>query len=257
MKNNPLRTNCPLKAFTSIIGMAALSAAVLLAATPPTPPPVIRNIPPLDTQSEFSDVPQAIVLSRHGVCEYSEDGANFMPLSPGRVLKQGAVVRTSGEASADLFFRRIGTTVRLQPDTEVKLETMARHMKDGMPAMETLLDLRKGRLFAVVRSLVPGSTLEIRNAAGRSVVEGGGGKGRYIITADGAQVADQKSEVPLKFIGQTGITIIAPGQKFLAKEGRQFPLNPPEAVELLINFDELDSLAEQLSLPLTPTAAKN
>lgn len=212
----------------------------------------------MDRLSEVTKVPQALVLSEHGKCEYSEDGVHFMRLRPGRILKQGAVVRTGGDSSADLFFRRIGTSVRLQPNTEIKLETLSREMKDGRPVMRTLLDLRSGSIFTVVRSLVPDCTFEIRNQAGRSVVEGGGGKGRYIVTADGTHVTDKDSEVPLKVIGETGVTIVTPGQKFHAKEGKLFPLNPPESVELLIDFDELDSLAEQLS-PIVelPTVEKN
>jgi hypothetical protein len=199
--------------------------------------------------AESSDEPQAIVLSVLGPCNYSEDGKAFSGLKVGQVVEQGAVIRTGVEARTDLFFRRIGTTVRFQPGTEVKLEKMARHMKDGAPVMETLLDLRTGRIFTVVRSLVSGSTLEIRNAAGRSVVEGGGGKGRYIITADGTQVADKDSVVPLKVFGETGITVITPGQKFSAKEGKALPLSAPDAVELLIDWDELESLVEKQAPP--------
>jgi hypothetical protein len=199
-----------------------------------------------------SDTPQAVVLSVSGNCTFSEDGVTFSELKAGHVFNEGAVVRTGEKARTDLFFRRIGTTVRLQSGTDVKLEQMRRHLKDGMPVMETLLDLRTGRLFTVVRSLVPGSTLEIRNAAGRSVVEGGGGKGRYIITADGTHVTDKDSVVPLKVIGETGITVITPGQKFNAKEGKMFALNASSAVEEFIDLDEIQSLGEQL----TPSLAK-
>ena len=194
---------------------------------------------------ETSDLPQALVLEAHGQCDYSEDGTNFTALKAKHVLTQGAVVRTGEGGRTDLFFRRIGTTVRLQSGTEVKLEKLARHTKDSKPVMETLLDLRTGRIFTVVRALVPGSTFEIRNAAGRSVVEGGGGKGRYIITADGTHVTEKGSVAPLKVIGETGITVITPGMKFSAKDGKMFSLAPPEAVESLIVFDELDSMAEE------------
>jgi len=162
------------------------------------------------------------------------------------------VVRTAGGARTDLFFRRIGTTVRLQSGTEVKLEAMTRHTKDSRPVLETLLDLRTGRIFTVVRALVPGSTFEIRNAAGRSVVEGGGGQGRYIITADGTHVTEKGSVAPLKVIGETGVTVITPGMKFSAKAGKVFSQDPPEAVASLIVFDELDSLGEETYPPENP-----
>ena len=196
--------------------------------------------------TEATAPPQALALSVNGKCDYSEDGKTFKALKAGQVITQGAVVRTGAKARTDLFFRRIGTTVRLQEGTEVRLEKMTREVKEGLPVMETLLDLRTGRIFTVVRSLVPGSTFEIRNAAGRSVVEGGEGYGRYIITADVTQVTDKDSIVPLKVIGEKGITVIAPGQEFLAKDGKLLNFAPPEAVLMLINLDELQSLAEQL-----------
>jgi outer membrane protein OmpA-like peptidoglycan-associated protein len=80
-------------------------------------------------------------------------------------------------------------------------------------------------------------------------VEGGGGKGRYIVTADGTHVTDKNSAVPLKVFGETGVTVITPGQKFNAKEGKMFPVATPEAVQLLIDFDELDSLVEESAPP--------
>lgn len=205
--------------------------------------------------SQTSTAPQAIVLSVHGKCSFADDGSNFTELKAGKVLGQGAVVRTGPNSRADLFFRRIGTTVRLQAGTEVQLEKMARQMKDGKPAMETLLNLKSGRIFTAVRSLVPGSTLEIRNAAGRSVVEGAGGNGRYIITADGTHVTDKDSAVPLKVVGETGITIIKPGQKFNSSEGKVFAAAPPAAVEELIDLDEIQSLAEELTAPVREEAS--
>jgi len=43
--------------------------------------------------------------------------------------------------------------------------------------------------------------------------------------------------------------MITPGQKFKSKEGKMFALDPSEAVQSLIDFDELDALAEQLTPP--------
>ncbi|MEO6033868.1 MAG: hypothetical protein ABIQ35_01305 [Verrucomicrobiota bacterium] len=199
--------------------------------------------------SEESALPEALVLSVRGKCEFSEDGTTFTKLDKNHIFNQGAVIRTGKDASADVFFRRVGTTVRVQPNSEVKLEKMTRQMKDGAAVLNTLLDLRRGRIFTVVRSLVEGSTFEIRNAAGRSVVEGApaGGLGRYIITADGTQVADKSSNIPIKVIGDTGITVISPGQIFSAKDGKMLPVATPEKVVQLIEFDELHALAEKIS----------
>src|SRR5438105_1669028 len=74
----------------------------------------------ITTDDSDSATPQALVLSVHGKCDYSEDGATFTALKAGHVFKEGAIVRTAEDARTDLFFRRIGTTVRLQSGTEVK-----------------------------------------------------------------------------------------------------------------------------------------
>jgi hypothetical protein len=117
-------------------------------------------------------------------------------------------------------------------------------VQNGLPILNTLLDLRKGRIFTVVRSSVAGSTLEIRNAAGRSVVEGSG-IGRYIITADGTHVAAQGSVIPLKVIGENGITVIAAGQQFDPKAGQPFAASPPLWVKDMIELDELQAVTEE------------
>ncbi len=220
--------------------------------------------------SEDTDTPNAVLVTLQGKSTYSVDGTNFVRLEAKDVFAirpitqkgkdsteakatliftQGAVVRTEEDSRVDIFFRRVGTTVRLQPGTEVRLEKMERRMEGGQAVMGTLLDLRKARVFIAVRSPVPGSTFEIRNAAGRSVVEGGGGKGRYIVTADGTHVTEKGSAAPIKVVGQSGVTVIAPGMKFSAKDGKMLPLEAPEAVKLLIEFDELDSLAQQVGTP--------
>jgi hypothetical protein len=193
-------------------------------------------------KDENADTPQAVVIAVKDQCEFSEDGTTFKKLKVNQVLFQGAVVRTGGSARADLFFRRIGTSVRVQPDSVVRFESMTHSTKDDVRQMNTLLELKKGRIFTVVRSLIAGSTFEIRNAAGRAVVEGG--SGRYIITADGTQIADKASAVPLKVIGDTGITMVAPGQVFRAKEGKMQPVEAPDAVLTLIEFDELQATAD-------------
>jgi hypothetical protein len=166
-------------------------------------------------------------------------------LEQGQVLTQGAVVRTGSDARADLFLRRMGTTVRLQPDTEIKIEKLAVTMKDGLPMVRTLLQLRTGMLFTVVRSEIAGSTLEIINAAGRSVVEGSG-TGRYIITADGTHVSAEGSVIPLKVIGETGITIVAAGQQFARIDGKMLPTKSNEWVKDLIQLDQLQAAGEDL-----------
>lgn len=198
--------------------------------------------------TETSDLPQAVVTAVHGKCEYAVDGPTFQTLKVGQIVVQGSVVRTGNDSRADLFFRRIGTTVRLQPNSEIKLEHMTRTTIQGVSKMHTLLEVKAGRIFTVVRSVVPGSTFEIRNAAGLSVIEAGG-SGRYIVTADGSQVSDRESLLTASAPGTKGVTMIAPGQTFKAKEGKPFAEATPEAVQTLIQFDELEVIGDRGTRP--------
>jgi len=187
--------------------------------------------------------PNAITISVRGKCDYSEDGVTFSRLERGQGLEQGAIVLTDATARTDLFFRRTGTVVRLQAGTEIRLEKMTLTTQDGLPVVHTLLDLRKGRIFTVVRSAVAGSTLEIRNAAGRAVVEGSG-IGRYIITADGTHVSAKGSVIPLTVIGESGITVIAAGEQFASKDGKMPAVSTSLWVKELIELDELQASTE-------------
>jgi hypothetical protein len=185
----------------------------------------------------------ATALTVLGKCDCSEDGGTFTSFARGQIFAPGAIIRTGEEARADLFFRRSGTTVRLQPGTEIKLEKIAITLKDGHPSEHVALDLHRGKIFAVVRSAATGSTLEIRNAAGLSVVEGNGG-GSYIIAADGTYVSAAGSVIPLKLVGENGTAIIAAGQQFTAQDGKMLALSPGSYAKDLAQLDELKASAD-------------
>jgi hypothetical protein len=202
-------------------------------------------------ETEDPAPPIAVTLAIHGKCDYSADGVTFTKLEKSHDFEQGAFVRTSEGARVDLFFRRTGTAVRLQPGSEMKIEKMTSSMKDGLPTEYTLLDLRAGRIFVVVRSKLEGSTFEIKNQAGRALVEGSG-VGRYIITADGTHVAAHGSAIPLKVVGDNGITVIAAGQQFARKDGKMLPAKASEWVKDLIEVDELQSVMEESTAKETP-----
>jgi hypothetical protein len=193
-----------------------------------------------------SPVPQAVVLSINGGATFSEAGSEFKTLRVGDVLNQGAVIRVGENASADLFFRRLAITVRLVSDTELRLEKMLKTSKDGVPVMETTLDLQKGRIFCFVRSVIPNSKFEVRHSVGRAVVEGEG-FGGYHIQADGAAVTGNSTFIPLKVISETGTSVVAPGEKFDAANKKVLRLAPSEAELTFMQLDELRALAELLS----------
>lgn len=202
--------------------------------------------PPGVQISKDAPVPQGVVLSVRGSSQYSADGKRFTRLKTGDVLHQGAVVRTAKDSHVDVFLQRLAITVRLTSETELGLEKMAKYKKEGHIVMETILDLRAGQIFCFVRGLVPNSRFEVKHSAGRSVVEGEG-SGGFEIRADSAAVTPRTSFIPLKVISEKGVAVIAPGQRFDAKQGKTLELAPTEIEDTLMQLDELQALADLLS----------
>ncbi|HEV7923848.1 MAG TPA: response regulator [Verrucomicrobiae bacterium] len=190
--------------------------------------------------------PIAVILSVRGKCDCCEDGAGFGKLERGRVLMQGAIVRTGQDARTDLLFQRTGTSVRLQASTEIRLEKMDVTFEDGQAIAYTLLDLRAGKIFTVVDSTVAGNTLEIRNATGRTVAEKSG-VSKCIITADETHVWAEGSNMPIKVRGGRGSTIIAAGEHFAGRNGAMLPISNSSRIKDLIQLDELQAATQSFA----------
>jgi hypothetical protein len=187
--------------------------------------------------------PNAVAVSTHGKCDYSKDGVTFTNLESGHIFEPGDVIRTGEDGLADLCFWRTGATVRLEAGTELKFEKMVFNMKAGRMAVDIVMDLRAGKILAVVRSVEPDSTLEIRHPEGRSVVEGSRA-GRYIITADGTDVTDTNSSSPLRFVGKNGTTFVAPGEQFTQRDGKTPFVPSNSSIQDLAQLDRLQAVAE-------------
>jgi hypothetical protein len=179
-----------------------------------------------------------VALSVHGKCCSSQDSVTFTTLEQGDNIEPGAVIRTSNASEMDLFFQRNGTTVRLLSATEIRLDKIGMTIKDGRLAEHVSLNLRVGSIVTVVRSTVSGNSLEILNAAGRAVVEGSG-IGNYVITANGTNISATGSILPLKLMGDHGITIIAAGQQFTTQDGRLLPLSLSSCAKDLSHLGQL------------------
>jgi len=194
----------------------------------------------------------AVALSVRGKCDCCEDGSRFAKLERGHILTQGAIVRTGQDARTDLLFRRTGTAVRLQASTEIKLEKLDVTFEGGQAIVYTLLDLRAGKIFTVVDSTVPGSTLEVRNATRRTVAERSG-VSKCIITADETHVWAEGSDTPVKVRGENGSTIIAAGEQVTGKNGAMLPVSDSLRVKDLIQLDELQAATETFAAEESPT----
>ena len=196
--------------------------------------------------SQGVKVPQAVVLSVKGPAEFSPSGGEFSKLRVGKVLHEGADIRTGKDAHVDLFLQRLAITVRVTPNSALRLEKMQRIDDGDVLKMETTLDLQAGQIFCFVRGLVPNSKFEVKHAAGRSVVEGEG-LGGYEIRAEGAAVTPRKSFIPLKIVSEDGVSVIAPGQRYDPKKKATMELAKTELEDTLMQLDELQALVDQLT----------
>lgn len=139
-----------------------------------------------------------------------------------------------------------GTTVRLFPNTELTLERMSKNPTVNGPALQTQLNLSKGQIFCFIRIPVPESTFEVKTPRGTSLLQTVG-VGRYDIRAEGVIVAGKSSFTHLKFTTEHGVVMIEPGQRFSVEDGYSTPAAPSDMEILMIQMDQLASLAEQLT----------
>jgi hypothetical protein len=128
----------------------------------------------------------AMAVDVEGTCKYSVDGKKFHSIKQGAELPEHAILRTAS-GTVDLFVRRMGATVRLQPNTEIALDR-AKDVKNNLPEITTTIDVRKGTMLTVVYSSVPGSKLNVKNAAGQ-MLKGEFVGGRFNVSADSIQPA--------------------------------------------------------------------
>jgi hypothetical protein len=255
---NQMRAGMSFRLLRMIPVPLALGTALLQFATLPSArAQTVQTVPARVLSPTAAADSQAIILSVSGKVEYSEDGTTFSPLKAfkegatvradsddGSVkrlwegsFKEGTVIRTGNEARVDIFLKRMATTVRLQPDSEMKIEKLATPREGSPAAVRAGLAVTKGNVVVAVRSLAAANTLEVRNAGGLAMIGGGGSKGRYLIAADGTPVVDKDSDVPLKYVRDTGVTVIPPGPKSLPKGDKPLPPEPSHSEEMLIQAD--------------------
>ena len=104
-----------------------------------------------------------------GSVQVRHAGGQFAPLSDGDILTGGDTVRTGADSHSVLTFFD-GTTVELEPDTELRIDTLqASASGDKVVQMTQAI----GRTWHVVTHLVsPSSTYEIRTPVSTAAVRG-------------------------------------------------------------------------------------
>ncbi|MEW6159295.1 MAG: hypothetical protein AB1813_17860 [Verrucomicrobiota bacterium] len=204
-----------------------------------------------NAQSHDSDPRVAVILDFEGAAQSKEANASWSEIKRGQILPVGSVVKTGSQGKVDLYFRQIGTIIRLMPQTELTLEKLHKEMKNGVLVKETVLDMKSGRILAVVRVLVEDSKVEIKTPA-CSYLMPTAGVGRYDIRSDGTALVGKKSRLSLKALAGGKATTVEPGQKFSSKTAKVEQIDTKTLQELLGQMDELQAIATALTPPPRP-----
>jgi len=159
----------------------------------------------------------AKVLVVQGTAEVSTDGTQWTALKKGATLHEGAMVRTSKAAAADLDLGRNGSLLRLMPDSTVALTALTFEQTGVETIVNTQIDLRAGRVVGNVHKLSAASKYEVRTTKATATVRGT----RYDISADGQVVVAEGSVVVVAYKedGSTFTRVVNAGEVFSAVSG--------------------------------------
>jgi hypothetical protein len=187
---------------------------------------------------------KAFVLAVQGEATYELNGKTE-PLRAGLSLAQGAVIKTSKDSKVDLFLRQVGSSVRLQPDSELRLVKLEKFLKDGLVAKRTLLHIEKGSMLCYWKVLIPHSQIFISTPLTETSLPGVG-TGRFEIDAGGIVTVGKKSLRPLAVTTLATNVTVLPGQSFNITNSTTRPIDAKKMTQLLHDLDELQDIADEL-----------
>ena len=133
----------------------------------------------------------ASVITVQGGAEYSTDGTTWTSLKRGESLREGAIIRTSTSAAADLDLGRNGSRLRVMPGSTVALTALTYEQTGLETIVNTQIDLRSGKVVGAVQKLSSTSKYEVKTAKTVATVRGT----RYSMEADGKLVVAEGSVV--------------------------------------------------------------
>ena len=204
-------------------------------------------------EASETDPRRAAVVMLEGTAECTIGGVT-KPADLGTLLPPGSTVKTGKKSEVVLFFRQVGTMVRLRPNTTLGIETMTKFVQDEVLLKETVLDLKEGGMMCVVRVLDERSKFEVK-FPGYSATFDGAGMGRFDLNAKGTILVGKRSERSLRVVSAAQpdkLIMVPPGQYFT--RGNDLPAVASEQLlkKVRPNLDKLESLARALTPPPRP-----
>ncbi len=115
----------------------------------------------------------AKVQSVRGTAQFQEAGGPWANLTVGKILGPGAVIKTALGAVVDLYLKQNGPVVRVTEETTLSLEKLLYdETADGGAVVQTLLDLKNGRILGNVKKLAAASKYEVKIPTGTVGIRG-------------------------------------------------------------------------------------
>jgi hypothetical protein len=121
------------------------------------------------------------IKSVQGQVAFSTDHSTWADLKPGRVLTQGAALKTGPDSTADLEFAYSGTELRLRPDSLLELARMDEVVAEENVIIDTRLNLKSGSMIGSQHKLAKPSTFTIMTPNGSATIRGT----EYLVSSDG------------------------------------------------------------------------
>ena len=202
---------------------------------------------------EEADPRRAAIAMIEGAAECTINGVT-KPVELGLLVRPGATLRTGKKSEMVIFFRQIGTMVRLRPNTTLVLEEMTKFKQDDVLLKRTVLDLQAGEMMCVVRVLDERSKFDIK-VPGYLASFDGAGKGRFDLNAKGVILVSKRSERPLRVTPWSkpeGATLVSPGYYFSRNDEKVLAASESMLKKVRPNLDKLEKLAQALTPPPRP-----
>jgi len=211
--------------------------------------------------AQAGEAGKAVVRSIRGHAQYA-DGANWLELKVGQVLKPGSTVRTANESQVDLFMDQNGPVVRLVENTTLGIDKLNFEDTGVDTVIETQLDLKSGRILGIVKKMAATSKYEIKTPNGVAGIRGT----EYDITATSVVrvVSGSMVVVYVKSDGTVVTQVVNAGEEFIPTQAGVVTIQPNELSQLIVEFNDLRGapvaalrVEEPIRIFVSPLAGEN
>jgi hypothetical protein len=188
------------------------------------------------SSAQAVEVGKAVVRKVAGSAQFAE-GANWLPLKSGQVLKPGSVVRTANDSFVDLFMDENGPLVRLLENTTLGVDKLNYEITGVDTVAETQLDVKSGKIVGIVKKLAGASKYEVKTPNGVASIRGT----EYVIAATGevSVLSGAAVVVYVKSDGTVVTQVVNAGDMFDPASGTTKPIPQDQIAEMLAQVNDL------------------